>query len=216
MRLAYRSFCGTNINFAPPSFNMEKRVILVTGTPCVGKTTLARNLSGKLEALYLNLTELAQKYNLILNEDIERHTAVIDEKKMKAKIAKILEETEKATVIIDGHYAAAVTPKDEVTRVFVLRRNPIELHSFMTKCCFSGQKLWENLASEILDICLVEALQEQGKERVCELDVTEKTVEEVAADILAILDGRTKCRAGGIDWLGMLEQEGKLGEYLKV
>jgi len=195
---------------------MEKRVILVTGTPCVGKTTLARNLSGKLEALYLNLTEHAKQYNLILNEDIKRHTAVIDEKKMKAKISEILEETEKATVIIDGHYAAAVTPKDEVTRVFVLRRNPIELHSFMTKCGFSGQKLWENLASEILDICLVEALQEQGKERVCELDVTEKTVEEVAADVLAILDGKKKCRAGGIDWLGMLEQEGKLGEYLKV
>ena len=195
---------------------MEKRVILVTGTPCIGKTTLARNLSGKLEALYLNLTELAQKYNLILNEDIERHTAVIDEKKMKAKIAKILEETEKATVIIDGHYAAAVTPKDEVTLVFVLRRNPIELHSFMKKCGFNGQKLWENLASEILDICLVEALQEQGKERVCELDVTEKTIEEVTTDVLAILEGKKKCRAGGIDWLGMLEQEGKLGEYLKV
>ena len=195
---------------------MEKRVILVTGTPCVGKTTLARNLSGKLEALYLNLTELAQKYNLILNEDKERHSAVIDEKKMKAKIAKILEETEKATVIIDGHYAAAVTPKDKVTRVFVLRRNPIELHSFMTKCGFSGQKLWENLASEILDICLVEALQEQGKERVCELDVTEKTIEEVTTDVLAILEGKKKCRAGGIDWLGMLEKEGKLGEYLKV
>ena len=195
---------------------MEKRVILVTGTPCIGKTTLARNLSGKLEALYLNLTELAQKYNLILNEDKERHSAVIDEKKMKAKIAKILEETEKATVIIDGHYAAAVTPKDKVTRVFVLRRNPIELHSFMTKCGFSGQKLWENLASEILDICLVEALQEQGKERVCELDVTEKTIEEVTTDVLAILEGKKKCRAGGIDWLGMLEKEGKLGEYLKV
>ena len=216
MRLAYRRFCGTNINFAHPSSDMEKRVILITGTPCVGKTTLARNLTGKLEALYLNLTELAKQYNLILNEDIERHTAVIDEKKMKAKISEILGATEKATVIIDGHYAAAVTPKDEVTRVFVLRRNPIELHDFMTKCGFSGKKLWENLASEILDICLVEALRMQGKERVCELDVTEKTVEEIAENVLAILDGMKKCRVGGIDWLGMLEQEGILEEYLRV
>jgi len=46
---------------------------------------------------------------------------------------------------------------------------------------------------------------------VCELDVTEKTIEEVTTDVLAILEGKKKCRAGGIDWLGMLEKEGKLG-----
>jgi adenylate kinase len=195
---------------------MTKQVILVTGTPCVGKTTIALELSKRLNAFYVNLTELAKRYSLVSDEDIERHTAIIDEDKMREKLAEVISVANKMDIVIDGHYAAAVTPKTAVTRVFVLRRNPIELREFMLKCGFKDQKLWENLASEILDVCLIEALHEQEKEKVCELDVTEKTVSETVEDILAILENRKECRAGGIDWLGMLEQEGKLDEYLKV
>ena len=86
----------------------------------------------------------------------------------------------------------------------------------MSKFGFKDQKLWENLASEILDVCLVEALREQEKRKVCELDVSERTVKEVVDDISAILEERKKCRAGGIDWLGILEAQGVLDEYLKV
>lgn len=195
---------------------MDKRVILITGTPCVGKTTVAKELVERLNGVYVNLTELAKKYSLILGEDEERHTTLIDEDKMRAKIAEVIDSAQKTSVIVDAHYAAAIVPKTMVTRVFVLRRNPVQLKKCMMKCGFKDQKLWENLASEILDVCLVEALREQDKGKVCELDVTEKTIQEIVEDILAILENRKKCRAGGIDWLGMLEREGKLEEYLKI
>ena len=195
---------------------MSKNVILVTGTPCVGKTALARQLSKRLNALYINLTELAEKENLTVGEDKERNTIIINEDKMRRKIREILDKTEYGDIIIDGHYAAAVVPKSHVTRIFVLRRNPVELRVFMEKSGFQGAKLWENLASEILDVCLVEALSEHEKEKVCELDVTGKTVENVVTEILAVLDSRKKCRVGCVDWLGMLETQGVLDEYLKV
>jgi adenylate kinase len=195
---------------------MNKRVILVTGTPCVGKTTVAQQLTAKLDALYINLTEFAKKHNLTLGEDKERKTTIIDEEKMRTKIAETIDTTEKTTIIVDGHYAAAVVPKRYVTRIFVLRRNPIELRRFMEKCGFRDAKLWENLASEILDVCLVEALREHEKEKVCELDITGKTAENVAREIIAVLDSRKKCLAGCVDWLGMLETRGLIGEYLKV
>jgi adenylate kinase len=86
----------------------------------------------------------------------------------------------------------------------------------MVKCGFNDAKLRENLASEILDVCLVEALQEQEAGKVCELDVTDKSVEETVEDILAVLYDRKKCRAGGIDWLGVLETQGILDDYLKI
>jgi adenylate kinase len=153
---------------------------------------------------------------LILGEDKDRKTTIIDEEKMRRKIGETIDTTEKSTIIIDGHYAAAVVPKNYVTRILVLRRNPVELRKLMEKCGFSGAKLWENLAAEILDVCLIEALRDHKKEKVCELDVTGKTAKKISREIIAIMDKRKKCFVGCVDWLGMLENQGLLGEYLKV
>ena len=195
---------------------MNKRVILITGTPCVGKTTIAQQLSIELDAHYINLTEFANKHNLTLGEDKERKTIIIDEEKMRIKINETIDATEKLNIVVDGHYASAIVPKSHVTRIVVLRRNPIELRRFIEKCGFSGTKLWENLASEILDVCLVEALSEHEKEKVCELDITGKTAENVSREIIDILEKRKKCIVGCVDWLGMLEEEGIIEEYLKI
>jgi adenylate kinase len=193
-----------------------KQVILITGTPCVGKTTVAKQLTTKLDALYINLTDLANKHNLTTGEDKKRKTTIINEEKMRQKIRETIDTTEKSTIIVDGHYAAAVVPKRYVTRIFVLRRNPIELRKFMAACGFSEAKLWENLAAEILDVCLVEALREHKKEKVCELDATGKTTEKTSREIIAIIDKREKCPASCVDWLGMLEKQGLVSEYLKI
>jgi adenylate kinase len=195
---------------------MSRRVILVTGTPCVGKTSVARLLASKLDALYVNLTELAVHENLISGKDEERDSIIVDENRMRHKIREIIEGCDQNNIVIDGHYAVSVVPKKFVTYVFVLRRDPVELRKFMEQCGFSGRKLWENLASEILDVCLVDALNIHEKEKVCELDVTGKSVKEVISEILDVLDGHKECHVGVVDWLGKLESEGLLGEFLKI
>ena len=195
---------------------MTERVVLVTGTPCVGKTSVARLLTSKLDAFYINLTQLAVKENLTLGQDEERKSIIVDESKMRRRIREIIETCRKRDVVIDGHYAVNVVPKKYVTRVFVLRRDPIELRKFMKNSGFSGRKLWENLASEILDVCLVEALNMHGENKVCELDTTDKSLGEIVDEILGILDGREKCRVGCVDWLGMLEKKGLLEDYLRI
>ncbi len=166
--------------------------------------------------LYINLTAFAHEHNLILGEDKERETTIIDEAEMRRKIRHTIDKTDKTDIIIDGHYAAAVVPPEMVTIVFVLRRNPIELRNFMEKCGFKNAKLWENLAAEILDVCLIEALKENKREKVCEFDVTGKTVEEVIQEILPVLHGRKKCSVGKIDWISTLEKEGLTSQYLKI
>jgi adenylate kinase len=192
-----------------------KRVILITGTPCTGKTTTAKQLAQKLNAEYINLTDFSKTHSLTLGEDKERQTTIINEEAMQQKLKESIETSDAANIIIDGHYAAAVTPTEFVSNVFVLRRNPKELKTFMQKCGFNDAKLNENLSAEILDSCLIEAIQTQlGK--VCEMDVTGKTVEENVAEILNVLDRGKKCGVGFVDWLGMLEREGLTDQYLKV
>jgi len=194
---------------------MNKRVILITGTPCTGKTTTAKALAVKINAAYINLTDFAKTNSLTLGEDKERKTIIIDEEKMPQKLAETISASEKGDIIIDGHYAAAVTPTALVTKVFVLRRNPKELKVFMERCGYVDSKLWENLQAEIVDVCLVEAIQsQQGK--VCELDVTGLSVDEVVSMILDVLDERKTCYVGIVDWLGVLEREGLTDQYLKV
>jgi adenylate kinase len=195
---------------------MSKRVILVTGTPCVGKTSVARLLTSILNAFYVNLTELATRENLILGKDELRDSIIIDETRMRRKMREKIEHNKGRDIVIDGHYAVNVVPKKLVTYVFVLRRDPIELRKLMEQCGFSGRKLWENLASEILDICLVDALNAHEDRKVCELDTTNKSVEETVSEILDVLNGRKKCHVGIVDWLGKLESEGRLGEFLRI
>jgi adenylate kinase len=195
---------------------MSKHVILVTGTPCVGKTSVAHLLTSKLDALYVNLTELAIHENLISGKDEERNSIIVDENRMRHKIREIVEHSNREHIVIDGHYAVSVVPKKLVTYVFVLRRDPVELRKLMEQCGFSSRKLWENLASEILDVCLVDALNAHGEGKVCELDVTGRSVEEVVTEVCHILGGRKKCCVGVVDWLGKLENEGLLGEFLKI
>ena len=194
---------------------MGKRVILVTGTPCVGKTSVARSLASKMDALYVNLTELAVRENFTLGRDEKRGSIIIDETRMKRKLDEIIKNCDKSTVVVDCHYAASVVSPKLVTCVFVLRRDPVELRKLMEQRGFSNKKLWENLASEILDVCLVEALNFHDEEKVCELNVTGKSVEEVVEEILGVIEGRKKCLVGIVDWLGKLEKENLLDEYLK-
>jgi adenylate kinase len=192
-----------------------KRVILITGTPCTGKTTVANDLAQKLSAQYINLTAYAKNYHLTFGEDTRRKTTIINEEKMRIKLAETLNSSENTNIIIDGHYAAAVTPTNLVTHVFVLRRNPKELKRFMQKCGFNETKIYENLSAEILDICLIEAIQNQ-KGKVCELDITGKTLEETVTEIFEVLDNDKKCLTGIVDWLGMLERENITDQYLKT
>jgi adenylate kinase len=79
---------------------------------------------------------------------------------------------------------------------------------------YSNNKLWENLSAEILDSCLIEALQHQ-QSKVCEIDTTGKPAEQVTSEILEILTNPKKCRIGAVDWLGTLEKEGLTEQYLR-
>ncbi len=193
---------------------MEKRVLLITGTPCVGKTTLAKRLAEELAAQYINLTEFAEEQNLIKGQDTARDTLIIDETKMRRRL-NITIQNAHADVIIDGHYAPAVVAKCLVSYVFVLRRDPVQLREFMKKCGFSQRKQDENLTAEILDVCLVDALHTQAKDRVCELNVTTKTLDDTAREVLEIIEGRRACYSGCVDWLGALESQGILDEFLR-
>jgi adenylate kinase len=190
------------------------KAILVTGTPGVGKTTVSHKLATKLDARYLSVTELVKEQQLIIGVDENRQTLIADTEKTSKQLQYILAKTED-TIIIEGHYAVDIIPNKDVNTVFVLRRDPRELKNTLEKRGYQKKKLWENLAAEILDVCLWDALSACGADKVCEIDVSGKTVEAVAEEMTMVLEKRQECRHGIVDWLGKLENEGQLEEFLK-
>ena len=186
------------------------------GTPCVGKTSVSRQLTEELDAVHIDLGELVAKEKLAVGVDKKRGSLIADRAMLARRVREMIKLHGKShDVIVDGHYATDVVPPKDVTRVFVLRRHPAELKQLMQKRGFKGRKLWENLAAEILDVCLYDAVQAVGLSKVCEIDVTGKGSEEVAEDIVLVLNGKRPCSSGVVDWLGSLEREGQLDEYLK-
>jgi len=185
------------------------------GTPGVGKTVVSKLLASKIDAVYINLGELVKKEKLILSVDKVRDTVIVDTDKVSKRIKEILESSER-DVVIDGHYAMDVVSAKDVHLAFVLRRNPDELKKTLESRGFKKKKLWENLAVEILDVCLWDAISAYDSEKVCEIDVSDKKVEAIVEKILSILNGEEKCRVGIVDWLGRLEAEKRLHEFLKI
>jgi len=186
------------------------------GTPCVGKTSVSQGLAVQLNGLHIDLAELVTKEKLTSGVDKTRGTLIADTAKLSKRLKEIVKaEGRNRVTIIDGHYATDVIPAKNITKVFVLRRHPAELKQMMRTRGFEGRKLWENLAAEILDVCLYDAIKAVGLNKVCEINATGKHIVDIINEIMRILNGLSPCTVGVVDWLGTLEKEKQLDEYLK-
>jgi len=186
------------------------------GTPCVGKTSVSSQLATELNALHIDLGELVTRERLSSGVDKVRGSLIADGARLSRRVREIIErEGMNRDVIVDGHFAADIVSSKDVTKVFVLRRDPEELKRLMETSGFKGRKLWENLAAEVLDTCLYDAVRAVGLNKVCEIDVTSRNIEEIVRDIVSILDEKKPCTLGIVDWLGKLERENRLEEFLR-
>jgi len=191
-----------------------ERVIIVTGTPGVGKSTVSKELSSRLVCRLVSVGDLVKDERLYTRVDRKRDTLVADMDQTSKRLSDIVSGSSEM-LIVEGHYAVDVVPQETVKLVFVLRRDPEELREILRKRSYGEQKIRENIAAEILDVCLYDAVDRCGAEKVCEVNVTGRKADEVVDEIQQVMQGKKKCRIGTVDWLGKLDSEGKIDEYLK-
>ena len=192
----------------------ERRIYIITGTPGVGKSSVSKMLTSILGARLISIGELVKREGLYTGWDEERETLIADTDRLSERIREII-DAEKRTIIIEGHYAVHVVPPEKVDLIFVLRRDPRDLKKTLEDRGYSRRKVMENLAAEILDVCLFDAVDVCGVEKLCEMDTTSKSPEEVVDEIISVIKGERKPEVGIVDWLGILESEGILDDYLK-
>lgn len=174
------------------------KAIVISGTPGVGKTRVATKLVSIIHAKYINLSNFVLNNKLYIEYDEDRDTYVIDEDRLRSIINRIVEEAE-GYIVIDSHYGEIIDDRI-LEKIFILRLHPKILMERLRSRGWSKDKVKENVEAELLGICTYNALKEHPPTKVCEVDVTNKEVDEIIKEILSILHGKRKC-AVFVDWL---------------
>ena len=184
------------------------RVIAISGTPGVGKSSVAKTVSRILGAEVIDLSELVVRKNLYSGYDEERRSYVVDEALVRKELRTLLSRCGgegKEYLVVEGHYAEIVEDKD-LEILVVLRIDPREL---VKRLCMRGwglEKSLENGEAEYMGICLHNALEEHPREKVCEIDVTGEDLDLVVKKIIDLVRSKEKCDLY-IDWTQTIDPE---------
>jgi len=159
------------------------RVILLSGTPGAGKTTISDLLRLKGYPV-LNLNDFIIQHGLYFGYDYSRDSVIIDEDIFKDKIREELEQFS-GLLFIEGH-TSEIVPKEFVKFAFILRCNPSILRERLSLTRdYSHSKIEENVQAEIMDECFI-AMQEQlPSSLILQIDTSDFTPEIIVEQIIA-------------------------------
>ncbi len=148
------------------------KVILITGTPGTGKTSIAKILAEELDYKYEHIGD--HKYYIDNDEGVK----IININKM---IKWINNEREKNNLVIDSHLSHYY-PSNKTNKCIVLRCDPAELKNRLKKRGYPLIKINTNLEAEAIDLILQEAIIEGHN--IYELDTTNKTINQSAEEAI--------------------------------
>jgi len=131
-------------------------VIIVSGTPGTGKTTVAKKIAEKENLKYIDLNKIIKQNKLFERYDKDKDTKIVDINKLNKALIKIIKKEK--NVVIDSHLSHYL-PKKYVDKCIITKCNLKELEKRLQKRGYSKEKIRENLDAEIFDTCRVEALE---------------------------------------------------------
>src|SRR5436309_14676335 len=178
-------------------------LILITGTPGVGKSILASKLSKKLDCQQVDISTLVKKKELYTRVDKKRRTLVAGERRLTSAVSKIIHENNNRGLVISTHFLGGYLPTRQVKYCFVLRLHPEKLRKRLASRRWSPSKIRENVEAELMGVCQFEAVALLGRKGVHEIDTTGKSSNRVLREDRTSGDGKKKGvgNAGVVDWL---------------
>ncbi|MEM2998228.1 MAG: AAA family ATPase [Thermoproteota archaeon] len=194
---------------------MRSRVIVVTGTPGTGKTSLCRRIVRRNKGwVHLDVGRFAVEVNAVIGYDDSLETSIVDMDILKRALLKHVSKRVKEGLhmLIDGHYAAEVSPVKHVDYCLVLRCRPDVLWRRLTNLKrYSEDKARRNVESEITDYCYLMAKLHLKRKRIVQLDTTGISVGKTYTRFMECYREGFRCRGDVVDWVDfLLKNPGKM------
>ena len=188
--------------------------IVITGNPGVGKHTCARFVSkqlGNITIIDINEVIVSTTTLRAYNDDCKGLEVNI--KKARKLLQSEIDETQDAVIV--GHLAPYVLRSSGIDLVLVLRRSPYELTEIFQQRMYTPHKMKENVTAEILGITLYDSLRTFGKKKIAELDATAKIPQDLAIEVISILQKKSRNQIGIVDWLALVYEKGDVQKLLE-
>ena len=173
-------------------------IVALTGTPGIGKTSIANILKEK-GFLVVDITKIAIEKSFLIGNDEKRDSKIVDIDVLNKYVGENYKDEE--IVFIDGHLSHLLACVD---KVIVLRCHPDKLRIRLSNKGWREEKIKENLEAEILDVILCEAVEMRSKKDIFEINTTKKSIDYVVSSVLEIVGNKfknmKKYNIGNIDW----------------
>jgi adenylate kinase len=186
-----------------------KCVLIITGNPGVGKHTISKMVAKKLSLDLVDINTVAITNNAVKSKD--RSGYVVDLQKLSLLMRKYVNRRS----LMVGHLAPYVLKKGDACMVAVIRRSPYELERVYKKRGYNARKRADNLESEIIGVCLYDAIKKFGKNKVAEFDNTTMKPEVVADKIINAFKGKTGYVLGKVDWLSLIAANNDMQRFFE-
>ena len=177
--------------------------IVITGNPGVGKHTITKKISEKLNFPIVDINIVAKDLGLF---EKNGNTNDVDTK----KLAKILGERKLNDTVIVGHLAPYVLEKNQVKIIIILRRNPYDLELVYKERNYLEIKIKENTGSEVLGIIMHDTI-EKFEEKAFQIDVSKKNIQQVVEKVLEIISKKEGNEE--VDWLNLVTKNKDLEKF---
>lgn len=138
------------------------RVICVSGSVGSGKTTIAKKLSFLLKFKYIDVKKLiGLNKKVVCGFDKKRNTLEVDTSKLNRLLIELIKKNKSKGLIIDSHLSHYLPARYVNVCVICECSDLKKLRAKLVKRKYSKLKIDENLEMEILEVCLVEAIDEK-------------------------------------------------------
>ena len=173
-------------------------IVALTGTPGIGKTSVANILKDKGYKI-VDITKVAIKEKFLTGNDNLRDSKIVNINLLNRYVKNNYKTND--TIFIEGHLSHLLNCVD---KVIILRCHPNELKKRLSKKGWEDKKIKENIDAEILDVILCEITEIHSEDNIFEIDTTNITINSVASSVLEIVKNKfknmKKYNIGEIDW----------------